>query len=514
MKKAVIPVFVVIVCLLLNLHPASAVSSCQTSIAVQRGNINSIEADASREVRILPSSFFGFNLEWLEFQLGLWDRSSHRVSPSLISIFGDFPGAVYRFPGGTNSNHIDWRDATGSYEARPLRKHVSWLPPIRAELGVDEYLDFVKAVKGQAWWVANLYGSFEKQEESRALAENAGRLAAYLKMKEAEGFSPILRWELGNELDRPPYKWSPKEISDTALLVADEIKRNYVGAKFVHLQQEYPAQADRGYKASEYNQELRSRMTSLHPDYSMHFYFDGPPDSPPVDYFLRRMCEVIDASKNEGRDGKIWITENGRVPNAFFSKQQKELWPATANLQAAVSVADMYIALAQIPETQGVFAHSLVAGNSPWPLVHRSNNGDLYPSVPLLGMKILRSSMLPVVLNSSQYSSASGGLGANYATRAVVMTNVERRKYSIWAINKTDVSQEFSIKINKIKGKLVFSGSSVVNDQQVVANNYLDKNRVAIGVDMVIPKHNPVDKTWLVGLPPNSISVMQFKSEY
>lgn len=184
---------------------ASTAAECRNVASPLHASTNRIEADAVRRVRKLQPSFFGFNLEWLEFQGGIWDASTQRVPPSVIALFKEFPGAVYRFPGGANSNHLDWHDAVGPVDGRPERKQVAWMNPVRALFGPDEYLRFVKAVDGQAWYVANLYGSLSKEDAAPKLADDAGQLASHLKSREGEGLPPILRWELGNELDRPPY---------------------------------------------------------------------------------------------------------------------------------------------------------------------------------------------------------------------------------------------------------------------------------------------------------------------
>lgn len=493
-----------------GLNHADAASQCQMATAVPRGAVNRVEADASTAIRVLAPSFFGFNLEWLEFQKGmLWDSNAHRVLPGVVDIFKAFPGAVYRFPGGTNSNHIDWRDAVGPVANRAPRKQVSWLAPLRAEFGLDEYLHFVKDVKGQAWYVANLYGLLDGAADPAQLAVNAGRLAAYAKERETEGFPPILRWELGNELDRAQYKWSPERLANTALQVSAAIAQSAPGSKFVHLQQEYPAQAAKGFTAIRYNKELRAPLAVLKPEFAMHFYFDGPPDAPPADYFLKQLCQVVDGAKAEGSQGKVWVTEQGRVPNAFWAKTPKELWPETANLQAAVSIADMLIALTQVPEAQGAFTHSLVASSSPWPLVHPRSNGTVDPSVTLLGMTVLRQSMLPDVLATKQVSSANGTLGASYLVRSAVLADASRENFTLWAINRSPDSQPLEFQLKNAKGQVRFQSVENISDEQTNASNYASGTRIVIQNNRVSAALKS-DGVWSVSLPPNSVSALRF----
>lgn len=451
-------------------------------------------------------------MEWLEFQLGLWDTTNQRVLPGVVSIFKEFTGAVYRFPGGTNSNHIDWRDAIGPVAARQSRKHVSWSDPLRAEFGLDEYLGFVKEVDGQAWYVANLYGALDSVKSPAELASNAERLATYASERAHKGMPPILRWELGNELDRGVLKWSPARVADVALQVAAALKRSDPAAQFVTFQQEYPAQADKGYSAARYNKELRAAVTTLRPDFAMHFYYDGPPDVPPVNYFLKQLCQVIDNSKAEGSKGHVWITESGRVPNGFWTKTPKELWPETANLTAAISMADMLIALTQIPEVRGAFAHSLVTNSSPWPLVHKRTNGAIDPSVTLLGLKLLRKHMLPNVLSTRQTSSDSGWQGASYKVRSAVLANNERTIFSLWTINKSNMTQQLHFEIKNTPLAIAFTDVSTITDDQVNANNYTSPNRVQIKKKAVSVMPQGTGR-WSIQLPPNSVNAFIFTSK-
>ena len=501
---------VVIACgIFLGMSQAQADSACLTAIAVPRAGSNKIQADASQNARTLEPSFFGFNLEWLEFQLGVWDGATRNVLPGVTDIFRKFPAAVYRFPGGTNANHLDWLDAAGPAPARPPRKQVSWLEPVRAEFGVDEYLRFVKDVGGQAWYVTNLNGSLDAATAPAQLASSAGQLAAFMHQRVREGFPPVLRWELGNELDRAQHKWPPEKLANVALQVADAIARNTPNARFVHLQQEYPAQADKGFSAARYNKELRAPLAKLAPEFALHFYYDGPPDAPPVDYFLKQLCQVVDGAQTEGSPGNIWVTEHGRVPNGFWAKTPKELWPATANLEAAISLADMLIALARVPQVQGAFTHALVASGSPWPLLHRRSNGMVEPSTTLLGMTVLRQSMLPGVLPATQTAEGNGTLGARYAVRSTVLADAARKNFTVWSVNRSPAPQTLEFELKNAATPVQYQDGNSLSDAQVNASNYLSGSRLVIASNQVkvITKG---DTSWMIQLPPNSVSALRF----
>jgi len=498
--------------MLLPIGVAATATHCGDAIKVPRGDENTLRANAAVATRTIDPSFFGFNLEWLEFQTALWDSTRRRVLPGVISIFRGFPGAIYRFPGGTNSNHLSWRDSVGPVSARPERKQVPWSRPLRAEFGLDEYLQFVKDVRGQAWYVANLYGALGESFPLTDLAASAGQLANHTAKRAHEGLPPILRWELGNELDRGTIKWSPVRFADAALQVSAAIASADPASRFVHLQQEYPAQSDRGYSASRYNKEFRLALARLKPEFAMHFYYDGPPDMPPVEFFLKQLCDVVDSAKAEGSPGNVWITEHGRVPGDFWPKTPKVLWPETANLTAAISMADMMIALTQVPEARGAFAHALVPSSSPWPMVHPRSSGAVDPSVTLLGLKVLRQNMLPEVLPAIQRSAGSGTLGANYQVRSAVLTDSARQHYSVWSINRSHASQLLGFTLQNAPGLVRYEGSESISDEQSNASNYLTGTRVVIEKNQVtvLPKAAGV---WAISLPPNSVSALHFSVE-
>ena len=495
--------------MLLAASPAGAGSPCMRMTAPQQASANRIEADAAQVMRTLQPSFFGFNLEWLEFQNGLWETKTQAPHPALIELLKDFRGAVYRYPGGTNANHLDWHDAVGPLEGRAERKQVPWMKPVRASFGADEYLRFVKAVDGQAWYVANLYGSLNQPDATQKLADDAGQLASYLKSREREGLPPILRWELGNELDRPPNEWPPEKYAENANRVADAISRSTPAAKYVHLQQEYAAQAARGYSARQYNAALRRLLARLKPEFAMHFYYDGPPDTPPVSHFIEQLCQVIDSAKSEGASASVWVTEHGRVPGGFWAKAAKELWPATANLEAAISVADMLLALAQIPEVQGAFTHSLVADSSPWPLAHRRQNNQLDPSVTLLGMRVLRRSMQANVLAATQYAAGKAPPGSAYRVRGAVLVDDTQKNVTLWAINRSPSTEMLELAIRNAQGSYRFLEAEGISDDQAVANNYLSGARVTLLHNHLIVS-DKADNSWAIELPPNSVSALRF----
>lgn len=428
-----------------SFYGAAVAKTCSELITIHPTANPSAIVYPDSVVREIESTFFGFNLEWLEFQRGLWDSSSKDVHQDLPKFLKPFSGAVYRFPGGHHSNHISWRDSIGPLERRPLKRQVDWMPSLRVEFGLSEYLDFLRQVNGVGWYVLNMFGRLNEIRPIDELSIDAKDLAAYVDDSLGGASSKIRYWELGNELDRAEYRWKPSLYVSRAKHLARSVSSVLPNAKFVHLQQEYPTLAGEGLSANEYNEQVRRGLGQLDPDYSMHAYYDGPPIGPPVTYFLKQVCKVIEAAKQEDVNPKVWITEHARIPTgAFDQKDWKSLWPGTSDHQAALSVADMTIALASVPEVKGAFVHALHASGGPWPMLRRSKSGSLEATLPFQSLTTIREAILPFVLYTKQHSPYSSAVGDNPSIRSLVMRDASSKEFSVVIVNRSDfqVSQE------------------------------------------------------------------------
>ncbi len=495
---------------------AIGIKACPFQVLVKSGTSSAITVDAEQTIRRLAPEFFGFNLEWVEFQGSLWDMSSGKVRADVADWLRAFPGAVYRYPGGTIANSMDWRDTVGDLAKRPPRKFVSWTGPFPARFGLDEYLNFVRDVNGQAWYVANIYGGANGEVSPRTLATQAGQLSAYLAKKRQDGLPGILRWELGNELDRGEYRWLPEKLAVTAKQVASEIRRGDPQAKFVALMQEYPAQGDAGITASQYNRKLATSLREQVSEYAMHVYYDGKPGGQPVPSRVRSICEAVADARNVApkRTPAIWLTEHARVPpNAWVDPNWKSSWPRTGDLEAAIGVADMMIAAAQIPEVQGTFVHALHGTDGPWPLFHKEEGGGMHPGAVYWGLRILRDSMLADVLPTTTTSPNHSDYDGGYDLRTVVMADAERRKYSIWAVNRSGQSVTVQLGIPAVKDMKLAGKHVWLSDGNPRANNYLDGRHLQ-------PNEHPVELTFdqagnaTVTLPPYSVSSLSLTAMF
>lgn len=430
-------------------------------------------AVTDRVVKQLSPQFFGFNLEWVGFQRDIWDNQRQEVNPDVISALRAFPGAVYRYPGGTVSNYFDWRASVGRQDARPPRRAVDWTGPLTTQFGFNEYLDFLAAVGGQAWLVVNLYGDFEREKGLQELAASASQWAAAA----SQANTNVLRWELGNELDRGQYLWSPEKYSARAREVARAIKAEDPAARFVSLLEDYDAQ--KWVSAKSYNTQTSRALASVMPDQALHLYYDGPPGGPPIPNRLKHVCASAGAVKaGSGRPAAIWITEHARWPDGKVTDPGwKQHWGKTSNLGGALSVADMTIALSQMPGVEGAFLHGIGGIVGPWPLFHRTAAG-LKPSAVYWALRVLREAMLDQVLETKTFSRNASAYAGGYDVRTSLLSNAAHSKFALWAVNRSTEVAKVRLVMPLLAGKTVNARHASLTDTNPNANNALNGDRV------------------------------------
>lgn len=474
--------------LLLGLPIGPSEAACTGGERVRAAAAPGAVVDSSAALRRIDPHYFGFNFAWVEFEESLWNDVTERVNEDAVKWLQAFPGAVYRYPGGTESNYFDWKAAVGPKGQRAPRKAVKWKGPVVTRFGLDEYLAFVREVGGQPWYVANLFGEYGKEGDPQKLAEAARQLAAYLKGKDNSG-GPILRWELGNELDRGEYLWSADKYLAVSKQVAEGIRRADPQARLVAIMEDYDVHWRwhwRGMNAAEYNRKVAVGLSNLAAEFTQHSYYDGVNVEVPyaVPKRIAQICNSIEAAE-AARPGAgpvgIWVTEHSRQPvkNSAKNADWKSNWQKSANLEAALGVADFMIAASQIPEIMGLFVHALHGLDAPWPMFHKNKAGtQVHPSAVYWALRVLRQGMEPDVLRTTSSSANKGGYFGGYDFRASVMANPERTKWAAWAVNRSPSAQTIELRIPALAGKKVKANLQVLGDDNLNANNYLDGNRL------------------------------------
>ncbi len=463
--------------------------TCQSNIPVKSGDNYSVSLDSGTEAkitRLLKPSFFGFNMEWIEFQDSFLNKKTKKVHPVLVEWMKAFPGAVYRYPGGTVANNFNWMEAVGDVSLRKMQIGAEWRGPLAVRFGIDEYLSFVNQVAGQSWIVANLYGRFEGEEPIADLAKQAAMVAEHvLKANREQGVSPVLRWELGNELDRGDYLWPAKKYSDRSAKIIDAIKAVIPGAKFVGIAEDYDAQTGTsGLNAREYNNFVVSKLADNVHEYANHLYYDGGENGPPIPDRLGQLCTTLDSLQKvlpatKASNAGIWITEHARWPIGGPSDSDwQSHWPKATNLQAGISVADMMIATVQFPQIKGSFIHTLSGTVGPWPFFHEGAKGTFHPSVIYWTLRILREAMLDEVLTTQTVSANLSNYAGGYDVRVAVLRKKNHKKYAVWAINRHAKAVTLDIKIPLCTGCTLLVNKTELSGQSPKATNSINKNSV------------------------------------
>jgi len=422
--------------------------------------------------RKLTPQFFGFNLELIEFENSLWNMKSRSVEPSVIQYLQRFPGAVFRYPGGTTGNHFDWKSATGPLSSRPAQRIVDWQPARDVQFGPVEYLEFVKQVGGTAWYVLNLYGSLQASQPTQHLANSAAELASFMSSQRSLGLPKIYRWELGNELDRGQVRWPASKYITVAKAISASVRSNYDSAEFVAMLQDW-AHTGASTPGVNYNTTVARELSLDSTGFAAHLYYDGAPWGPPMPRLLRQFCTNFDDVRSGAPSATMWVTEHARTPlGTPDDPRWKKNWPQTGSLAAAISSADMMITLARSKNVNGAFIHALHGTNGPWPLFHKRSDGTIYPGPVYWAILLLRETLLDEVLNSNVSTTNQGANGVGYVTNAAVLADSGRTRFTVWLVNRSEVKSVTRFNIPQLAGKRVVAKFAHLSGDNPMDSNY------------------------------------------
>ena len=486
---------------------ASGSAACNGAVKVQPANEVTIRFDMNATpIKRIDPSYFGFNVEWVGFQADLWDPVSKAVHPDIQTWLKKMDGAIYRYPGGTVANHFKWRGAVGAQ--RTPQKAVDWTGPIPMTFGVDEYFKFLQDVDGKAWMVANLLGEFGREHPIEEQAAEAGEFASLVEKKAALANKPIIRWELGNELDRGKHAWSAAKYAANASQAASAIRHNAPGTQFVSLWPDYDAYP--GVPAVKYADRVIAELSPGIKEFALHPYFDGPPGGPPVPNRLAHICKLVGVAEDRGITPGVWITEYARWPPG---KADDPKWsrgfPLTANLGSAISTADFLIGTTQIKEVRGTMIHSLSSSKGPWPMFHR--HGEHFePSAVMLGLTLLRQGVIGDVLptaTQSPYDLSSH----NPLVRAVSVVSPDRKTLWLTMVNRGSTRTHVQIagKPSADFSKMGISEILGVRGEMELSNNYASNKMVTYSQLDQDELELLAGQNWSLMLPPHSILVLR-----
>jgi len=153
----------------------------------------SVHIDARREIRRIPRSLFGTNVEWIQNGNDILDLTQKTYRPDVVAEVRKLGVSLIRFPGGVFSDHYDWRDGIGNPNRRPTTLHYADGPKSTHHFGTDEALGFARRVNAALLVTVNA---------GTGSAQDAAEWVAYINGE--GGKSPkmdrVKFWEIGNEL--------------------------------------------------------------------------------------------------------------------------------------------------------------------------------------------------------------------------------------------------------------------------------------------------------------------------
>lgn len=432
-------------------------------VDVRAANEITIRVKANKVIREqMPEEIFGFNINFKSFQNQLWDDSGHRVYPKVTEHLKEFSPAVFRYPGGLVANSFAWDEAVGPLASRGLQDTIFKAPPKKARFGLDEYLRFIDQVGGEFLYVLNIVGTNALQPLKEApikdISEKNKALAEYLVNKMG---SQQRYYQLGNELDRSKYEWSPEKYGQRARAAADAIRSVDKDAEFIAFMRDFTwtYKQDKSRGTSTPDSYMKTVMEQLPEvtNYSLHHYYNGKRKdhrSRAITFWLRHLkMSIRDYQDLRGEDPKIWITEHGRQMSS--TKPAKDLTVQyTSNLGGALSTADYLIAIAQIPQIRGAVWHALNAG--PWQMFDATvRYKDLRPRPIYYGYRVLREMDLPTVLDTRIASTNISGNQSGYDVRAVGFSDADQQQLGLWLVNHSVVPREVSVEFKPLASKPV-----------------------------------------------------------
>lgn len=79
-----------------------------------------VTIDADQQVRVIPRTIYGSNLEWIYNGDLAWNRNSHKFKKSIVSAGRRIGVGMLRFPGGVYADYYNWLNGVGAPSQRPV----------------------------------------------------------------------------------------------------------------------------------------------------------------------------------------------------------------------------------------------------------------------------------------------------------------------------------------------------------------------------------------------------------
>lgn len=475
-------------------------TSAKTTIEVNLSQVNRSH---------VPTTLFGFNINWMRFQEGYWRNG--RVRTEVVDWLKPFTGAVYRYPGGTVSNVFEWEKSVGPTKERVLLPN-QFNQVAVPEYGFDEFIAFVKAVNGIPLIVANLRGPKEQPWDPAKSAEINAGWVRYANKKstgrsipdkllpcEPDKPCPVLLWELGNEMDRLP-SWDSAKYTAWARQVGLAMKNVDPSIRLIANSASAPW-GDKT-KAAEFNTKV-GELKDLVSGYSFHPYYDGIL-VPKMGKFIQQIQEQV--GKIAGKDVDVYVTEHARWPSKPLLGPWNKNWSQTGDVSGALATADFMLMILPMESVQTAMWHKLGV-HGPWQLFYVDEVTERpYPNVVYWALRALRTGLLNQVLAVQVFSPNTSGYGGGYDVRAVFMRDQTGKRHSLLAVNRASVPQHTTLIVPQWAGRQFNASCYYVSGTAATEANTAEKqDAIVLRSNMVNLRFDQNGKAQIT-LPPYSVS--------
>lgn len=160
-----------------------------------------VKVDATGQIRRIPSTLYGTNIEWIYDGYGLWDGQRNALTPELVDLTRELHPSLIRFPGGVFADFYHWRDGVGPRNARKETRHTPGAATSRHNFGTDEALDLARRVDGELLITVN------------AGTGTPAEAVDWIRYVNKGGKTVVRYWEVGNEIYGVDESPATKEVS-------------------------------------------------------------------------------------------------------------------------------------------------------------------------------------------------------------------------------------------------------------------------------------------------------------
>jgi alpha-L-arabinofuranosidase len=176
-----------------------------------------VTIDAGRDLRTIPATLYGTNLEWIRNGNSLVDAKTGAFNDQLVSLTKDLGVTLLRFPGGIFCDFYHWKNGIGPLASRPVLPNMPGTNEKSANVfGTDEALELSRRLNAPLLITANIVTGTPAE---------AVEWLQYVHARTGPGKAPpVTYWELGNE----QYIKGDEPYLKAATMTPDEYARRFI----------------------------------------------------------------------------------------------------------------------------------------------------------------------------------------------------------------------------------------------------------------------------------------------